>query len=74
MVIDRHRCPTCSGEGKITRWVDERHPDGSATLRPKEDVCYQCDGKGYIGPPVFTVEEAIKIAEHFGFEVIGSEV
>jgi hypothetical protein len=38
-----------------------------------EDFCPKCNGKGYTTYPVFTVEEAIEIAKHFGFDIEGYE-
>lgn len=71
MYINQIGCPACSGTGKIQHWVaSEINSDGTSTLRTEEAICGSCSGKGYTTYPVFTVEEAIKIAEHLGFEII----
>ena len=71
MYINRICCQVCYGTGKTTGWVmGEQHQDGTGTLVAKEFTCDTCKGKGYNEYPVFTVEEAIKIAEHLGFEII----
>ena len=71
MYINKICCPFCYGSGKIQKWVmAESNPDGTGTLRAEEGVCDTCKGKGYTEYPVFTVEEAIKIAEHLGLEII----
>lgn len=71
MYINKTVCPSCFGSGKTQKWISsEPAKDGTCTLKSKEAPCDQCSGKGYVVYPVFTVEEAIKIAEHLGFEII----
>lgn len=75
MYINRICCSACFGTGKTQQWVmTEANPDGTGTLKAEECVCGNCNGKGYIEYPVFTVEEAKVIAEHFGFNVIGDSI
>ena len=72
MYINKTLCTSCFGSGKTQKWVMVSEPakDGIGTIKSEEDLCAQCRGKGYVEYPVFTVEEAIKIAEHLGFEII----
>ena len=71
MYINKIGCPACSGTGKTQQWVAaEINSDGTGTCKIEECICGNCSGKGYTEYPVFTVEEAIKIAEHLGFEII----
>ena len=71
MQINKIACGQCSGRGRTTVWkVDE----ADQLIRRTEVACQQCAGKGYITYPVFNIEEAIEIAKHFGFEVIGEYV
>ena len=71
MYINKTVCLDCKGSGKRLNWVtSEINPDGTGTIKMEESVCDTCQGKGYTEYPVFTVEEAIKIAEHLGFEII----
>ena len=71
MHIKKTLCTSCFGSGKTQKWVSsEPVKDGICILRSEEDLCAQCYGKGHVEYPVFTVEEAIKIAEHLGLEII----
>ena len=71
MYINKTCCLICHGTGKTQHWtVATQNPDGTGTIEMKEAMCDTCKGKGYTEYPVFTVEEAIKIAEHLGFEII----
>lgn len=75
MYINKIACMTCYGTGKTQQWVmAETNPDGTGLLKAEEGVCSTCNGKGYTTYPVFTVEEAKVIAEHFGFEILGDSV
>ena len=77
MEINRIECAYCYGRGyqMVHKMVDTEIKDGiaSGTIRSEELTCEACGGKGYIEYPVFTVEEAVKIAEHFGFDIKGLE-
>ena len=74
MFINKIVCVQCHGRGHKTAWrADKMNQDGTGTIVAEEALCAQCKGKGYTTYPVFTVDEAIKIAKHFGFEINGLE-
>ena len=74
MYINKIACATCFGSGKVKKWVPaELNSDGICTLKFEDRICDNCNGKSYTTYPVFTVEEAVKIAEHFGFDIKGLE-
>lgn len=74
MFINKIVCVQCHGKGYETVWrADKINQDGTGTIVAEEELCAQCKGKGYTTYPAFTVDEAIKIAKHFGFEIIGLE-
>ncbi len=74
MFINKIVCMQCHGSGHEMVWRPGKlNPDGSGTLITEEAPCAQCKGKGYTTYPVFTVEEAIEIAKHFGFDIIGED-
>ena len=72
MYINKIVCGKCLGTGSVDHWETLIEPDengyGGALAR-SEIICPQCDGKGYTQYPSFTVEEAIEIAQHFGFDI-----
>lgn len=59
MKINKITCSRCMGHRRV--------------FDSTEDFCPKCSGKGYTTQPVFTVEEAIEIAKHFGFDIEGYE-
>ena len=71
MFINKIVCMQCHGKGKDTVWkLCEQNADGTGTINAEEAVCDSCGGTGFNRYPVFTVEEAVKIAKHFGFDLI----
>ena len=70
MQINKLACVQCNCTGRETIWTAEIDEH---IIRQKEVQCQQCGGKGYTTYPVFTVDEAIKIAKHFGFDIIGED-
>ena len=77
MYINKIVCPTCLGTGRAEEWKAIEEPDEKGyggVLARSEIICPQCGGKGYTQYPDFPVEEAVKIAKHFGFDIYGLEV
>lgn len=68
MQINKTTCGNCCGKGYVETYkIVENSACG--LIRREQDICEQCGGNGYIEYPVFTVEEAVKIAKHFGFDI-----
>lgn len=59
MTLNKDVCSRCLGHRRV--------------FDSTEELCPQCKGKGYTLYPTFTVEEAIDIAKHFGFDIEGLE-
>jgi hypothetical protein len=59
MIIKKAVCSRCMGHRRI--------------FESTEEVCSQCNGAGYTTYPVFTTEEAVELAQHFGFNIEGYE-
>lgn len=71
MLINKIVCMQCHGKGYETVWrVQEQNADGTGTINAEEATCCNCGGTGFNKYPVFTVDEAIKVAKHFGFDII----
>ena len=71
MFINKVVCMQCHGKGYETVWkLCEQNTDGTGTAKAEEATCGQCGGTGFNKYPVFTTEEAIQIAKHFGFNII----
>jgi RNA polymerase subunit RPABC4/transcription elongation factor Spt4 len=74
MYINKTICTSCFGKGATQEWIGEDCTKGSCILKAKDVTCPVCKGKGYTRYHAFTLEEAIKIAKHFDFEIIGDVV
>lgn len=59
MIIKKAVCSRCMGHRQL--------------FDSTEEVCSQCNGTGYTTYPVFTTEEAIKLAQYFGFNIESDE-
>ena len=74
MYINKTVCTTCFGKGTTQEWVSDDSVKGSCILKARDITCPTCKGKGYTRYHVFTLEEAIKIAKYFDFEITGDGV
>jgi hypothetical protein len=59
MTIKKAVCSRCMGHRRV--------------FESAEEFCFQCNGTGYTTYPVFTTEEAVELARHFGFNIEGYE-
>lgn len=60
-------CGSCAGTGKQTNWkVVDMYDDNTGTAMKEEVICEACNGKGYTGYAIFTLEEAKVILKHCG--------
>ena len=57
-------CSNCAGLGYINQKFIANN-DGK-TLRYIEDICSECNGKGYTEYAIFSIEEAEIILKHCG--------
>ena len=71
MYINKIVCGQCFGTGHVESWevIEDTNEKCYGIAVRNEILCPQCGGKGYTTYPVFTVEEAVKIAQHFGFDI-----
>ena len=74
MYINKIVCSQCNGKGHETVWKlkEQDVQNGVGTAIAEESICGNCGGTGIIRYPVFTLDESITIAKHFGFEVVES--
>lgn len=68
MRIEPITCSACGGRGRIEVWkvVEQNEQTHSGTAQMVEATCGNCDGKGYMEYPVFSVEEAKAILKYCG--------
>lgn len=68
MHIGNITCCACGGRGSVTVWKMVEHDEQAHTVtaQSEEITCGNCDGKGYIEYPVFSVDEAKAILKHCG--------
>ena len=66
MKIKTMTCDYCRGNGYGTIWeeVSRDIEANTRTVQSKEVTCKECNGKGYIEYPIFSVEEAKAILKH----------
>lgn len=72
MYINKIVCSQCKGKGHETVWKfkEQDVEKGVRTAIAEEVACGNCKGTGIIKYPVFTLDESIIIAKHFGFEIV----
>ena len=59
-------CGNCAGCGYVNQKFIPNN-DGK-TMRIEEDICNECNGKGYTEYAVFSIEEAEAILKHCGLD------
>lgn len=68
MNVARYCCSMCAGAGKIMTWeYTHSNSDGAqCTMKQKESMCPECNGKGHLEYAQFTIDEAKAILKHCG--------
>ena len=68
MHIGQITCCACGGRGCVEVWKMVEYDEllHTGTAQREEATCGNCNGKGYVEYPVFSVEEAKAILKHCG--------